>query len=139
MDGVGVLVGLGSLHCQFPLHSGQNLTILVQYRVPGVGSLFELRVSLVLVTKTHVIISLVSFEHFSLHNTEYACQTYHQVHFEAVVELQSRYIVGLLKVVNHQKFSVWEAASTLEELLQTLLKHKAELTLGSKDTKRDKC
>lgn len=30
------------------------------------------------------------------------CQTYHQVHFETVVELQGRNIVGLLKVMNHQ-------------------------------------
>lgn len=30
------------------------------------------------------------------------CQTYHQVHFESVVELEGRNIVGLLKVMNHQ-------------------------------------
>lgn len=47
-----MLVWLGSLHCQFPLDSGQNFAILIQNTVPGVGSFFKLWVSLILCTKT---------------------------------------------------------------------------------------
>lgn len=65
VDGVGMLVGLGSLHRQLPLDSGQNLAILIQYRVPGVGSFFKLWVSLVLRTKKQemVVINLTGFKH----------------------------------------------------------------------------
>lgn len=43
--------------------------------------------------------------------------TYHQVHLEAVVEPQSRYIVGLLQVVNHQQLPVLQTAGALQEPL----------------------
>lgn len=43
-----MLVRLGSFHCEFSLNSGQNFAVLVQYRVPGVGSFFEFCTSLVL-------------------------------------------------------------------------------------------
>lgn len=42
VDGIGMLVGLDLLHGQFPLDSGQHFTILIQYSVPGVGSLLDL-------------------------------------------------------------------------------------------------
>lgn len=66
--------------------------------------------------------------------------TYHQVHLETVVELQGRNIVGLLKVVNHQQFSVLETPCALEKLLQTFLKQKAEKQFlsGSFSTKQTK-
>lgn len=48
VDGVGVLVGLCSLHCQLPLHSRQNLAILIHDGVSDVRSFFKLWVSLVL-------------------------------------------------------------------------------------------
>lgn len=51
VDGIWVLVRLGSLHCQFPLDSGQNFAILIQYSVPGVGSFFKLWVALILAAK----------------------------------------------------------------------------------------
>lgn len=46
-----MLVGFGPLHCQFPLDSGQNFAVLIQYRVPGVASFFKFWVSLILSTK----------------------------------------------------------------------------------------
>lgn len=51
-------------------------------------------------------------------------QTYHQVHFEGVVELQGWDVVRLLKVVNHEQFSVLETSCALEKLLQTFLTDK---------------
>lgn len=43
-----MLVGLCSLDSQFPLDFGQYLAIKIHYRVPGVGPLFKLWVSLIL-------------------------------------------------------------------------------------------
>lgn len=51
-------------------------------------------------------------------------QTYHQVHFEGVVELQGWDVVRLLKVMNHEQFSVLETSCALEKLLQTFLTDK---------------
>lgn len=51
VNGGRMLVRLGSFHCQFSLHSGQYFAVLVQYRVPGVGSLFKFGVSLILKKK----------------------------------------------------------------------------------------
>lgn len=48
-------------------------------------------------------------------------QTYHLVDSEAVIELQGRNVVGLLKIMNHQEFSVVETPCALEELLETFL------------------
>lgn len=51
-------------------------------------------------------------------------QTYHQVHFEGVVELQGWDVVRLLEVMNHEQFSVLETSCALEKLLQTFLTDK---------------
>lgn len=51
-------------------------------------------------------------------------QTYHLVHSEAVIELQGRNVVGLLKIMNHQEFSIVETPCALKELLETFLEEK---------------
>lgn len=61
---------------------------------------------------------------FNIHMKINVSPTYHQVHLEAVVELQSRYVVGLLKIMNHEQLSVLEASCAPKKLLQTFLKHK---------------
>lgn len=59
--------------------------------------------------------------------------THHLVHPEAVIELQGRNVVGLLKIVNHQEFSVVQTSCGLEELLETFLDEsfiiRAEITI----------
>lgn len=87
-----MLVGFGSLHGKFSLNSGQNFAVLVQYRVPGVVPFFEFWDSLI-----------------------------HLVHSEAVIELQGRNVVGLLKIMNHQEFSIVETPCALKKLLETFL------------------
>lgn len=51
-------------------------------------------------------------------------QTHHLVHPEAVIELQSRNVVGLLKIVNHKELSIVQTSCALEELLETFLEEK---------------
>lgn len=59
-----------------------------------------------------------------LQQLQYFVQTYHQVHFKGVVELQGWDVVSLLKVMNHEQFSVLKTTCALEKLLQAFLKDK---------------
>lgn len=66
---------------------------------------------------------------FQLQQLQYFVLTYHQVHFEGVIELQGWDVVSLLKVMNHEQFSVRKTPCALEKLLQAFLTDKKRKTL----------
>lgn len=66
---------------------------------------------------------------FKVQQLQYFVQTYHQVHFKGVVELQGWDVVSLLKVMNHEQFSVLKTTCALEKLLQAFLKDKGKTAL----------